>query len=131
MMSLESKAAYFLFSLSGVISRILSFQLLAFLSRKFWLIYALVGAHVVFILIINLTFVKLGKSSTKQESKEKEDLHPQWWLKVIVSFKKHFLAAMANIYVPWTDRKNEKLDAKRHILVEVVIFVENLVISLW
>ena len=131
MMLLESKAAYFLFSLSGVISRILSFQLLAFLSRQFWLIYAFVGAHVVLILIINLTFVKLGKSSTKQESKIKEDLHSQRWLHIIVSIKKHFLDAMANIYVPWTDGKNEKLDAKRHILVEVVLFVENLVISLW
>ena len=70
MMSLESKAAYFLFSLSGVVSRILSFQLIAFLSRKFWLIYAFVGAHVVLISIINLTFVKLGKSTKKQESKE-------------------------------------------------------------
>ena len=49
----------------------------------------------------------------------------------MVSFKTHLLDAMANIYVPWCIGKNEKLDTRRHILVEVLIFVENLVISLW
>ena len=74
MMSNESKAAYFLFSLSGVISRILSFQLLAFVSKKFWLIYAFIGAHTAIVLIINLTFARLVKS----ESKIKEQVPLQW-----------------------------------------------------
>ena len=38
---------------------------------------------------------------------------------------------MANIYVPWSNGKNERLDARRHILVEIIIFIENLAISLW
>ena len=125
MMTLESKAAYFIFSLSGVISRILSFQLLAFVSQKFWLIYAFVGAHVAVILIINLTFTKLRKC------KAKEAVHSQWWLQAIVSSKDHIKDAMANIYVPWSNGKNERLDAGRHILIEVIIFVETLAISLW
>ena len=49
----------------------------------------------------------------------------------MVSFKTHLLGAMANIYVPWCNGKNEKLDTGRHILIEVLIFIENLVISLW
>ena len=45
--------------------------------------------------------------------------------------KDRFILAMANLYIPWSNGKNEEHDIKRQITVEIVIFLESLGISIW
>lgn len=124
MMSTEAQVAYFLFLLCGVLGRILAFQLLAFVSGQLWIVFSTIGIHVCLMLILNIVFDKCKPQNMKIGDKK------DCWQHVSI-LKDRFILAMANLYIPWSNGKNEEHDIKRQITVEIVIFLESLGISLW
>ena len=125
MMSTEAEVVYFLSILTGVISRILCLELLAFTlgQGNFSYIYLAIVCHVGLILFVNLFF-----SKGKIEDHAFKDGH--YWNLVTIT-KNHILNAMACIYVQWSDGQNEGKDMKRQIIIEVILLVQNIVISVW
>ena len=124
MMTTEAKMAYFFFLFSGVLSRILSFELLAFTSGHLWLVFAAIGVHVSLVAILDLIITKFNPPNDDVTVKR------EFWQTVFV-IKNHLINAMANIYIPWNNGRNEEHDVARHLLVEVIILTENLSISIW
>ena len=118
MMTTEAQMAYFFFLFSGVLSRILSFELLAFTSGHLWVVFAAIGVHVSLVAILDSIINKFNPPND------------EFWQTVFV-IKNHLINAMSNIYIPWSDGRNEEHDVTRHLLVEVIILAENLAISIW
>ena len=125
MMSTEAEVVYFLSILTEVISRILCLELFAFTlgQGKFSYIYLAIGCHIGLIIFVNLIF-----SKGKIEDHSLTDGH--YWNLVMIT-KNHILNAMSCIYVQWSDGQNEEKDMKRQIIIEVVLLVQNVVISIW
>ena len=124
MMTTEAQMTYFLFLFSGVLSRILSFELLAFTSGHLWVVFAAIGVHVFLMTILDQIIAKFNPPNDDVTVKR------EFWQTVFV-IKNHLINAMSNIYIPWSDGRNEEHDVARHILVEVIILAENLAISIW
>ena len=124
MMSTEAQIVYFLFVLCGVLSRMLSFQLLAFVSGKLWIVFSFIGIHVCLMLALNLIFNKITPQNNKIVKKKACWQH-------VSGMKDLFVHAMANIYIPWSNGKNEENDVTRQIVVEIIIFLESLGISVF
>ena len=124
MMTTEAQMAYFFFLFSGVLSRILSFELLAFTSGHLWVVFAAIGVHVFLVAILDPIITKFNPPNDDVTVKR------EVWQTVFV-IKNHLISAMSNIYIPWSDGRNEEHDVARHLLVEVLILAENLAISIW
>ena len=123
-MSTEAQVVYSLYILCGVISRILSFVLLAFKLGKgnFYFVYLAIGLHIGLMMILQLAFTNC--------SVEKEDQTGETYcFKLIISLKNMLLKAMSNLYISWSDEKDEGKDMNRQLIVEFIILTENLAIS--
>merc|ERR1719203_106357 len=119
MMTKEAQVAYFFFLFSGVLSRILSLELLAFTSGHLWVVFAAIGVHVSLVVILDPIVTKFNPPN--------DDVT----IKRVIVIKNHLISAMSNIYIPWSDGRNEEHDVARHLLVEVLILAENFAISIW
>ena len=86
--------------------------------------YVAISIHIFLVMLVNAILSKCEKS------KDKEAPKCSFW-DFLFSLKDQFLGALTNIYLPWSDGLDEQHDVKRHIIVEIIIFAENLAISIW
>ena len=87
-------------------------------------VFAAIGVHVFLMTILDQIIAKFNPPNDDVTVKR------EFWQTVFV-IKNHLINAMSNIYIPWSDGRNEEHDVARHILVEVIILAENLAISIW
>ena len=123
MMSKEAQFVYFLYVLLGAISRLMLFELMAFSlgPGNFPFVYAAIVVHVVVMIAVNVTFSNI-------ENKE-----GQWeysW-SMIVWVQNQMIKGLSNIYIPWSNGKNEEKEVKSQLIKEIVFFLEYLGISIW
>ena len=104
--------------------RVLSFQLLAFITEKLWITYVAIAVHVLLTVVINFLFLKFFQPTN--EIKEEK----RWWQGVLF-WKNLLLNGMGNIYVPWSDGTAEEHTIIKDIIAEVINLVETLAISIW
>ena len=123
MMSSEAQLVYFLYVLLGAISRLMLFELMAFSlgPGNLPFIYAAIGVHVVLMIAVNVIFSNI-------ENKE-EQCENSW--SMIVWVQNQMIKGMSNIYIPWSNGKNEEKEVKRQLVKEIIFFLEYLGISIW
>ena len=93
-------------------------------TERLWIAYVAIGIHIFLMMLLNACLSKCGKSNDKEAAK------CSFW-DFLFSLKDQFLAALTNIYLPWSDGLDEQHDVKRHIIVEIIILAENLAVSIW
>ena len=89
-----------------------------------WVTYVAIAIHILLMMLVNAVLSKCGKSN------DKDAAECSFW-DFLFSLKDQFLAALTNIYLPWSDGLDEQHDVKRHIIVEIIILAENLAVSIW
>ena len=126
MLKTEAKIVYFLFMLFGVVSRLLSIELLTITLvvsdlGVFSHIYGFIGVHLFLVFMINLFTSK---------RKQDQDTNNCCW-KIITFVMDHLMKALRNLYIPWSDGKNEEEDVLRQSLIEMLNILENIAISVF
>ena len=123
MMSSEAQLVYFTYVLLGAISRLMLFELMAFSlgPGNLPFVYAAIGVHVLVMIAVNLTF-----SNIENKEGQCED---SW--SMIVWVQNQLIKGMSNIYIPWSNGKNEEKEVKSQLIKEIIFFLEYLGISIW
>ena len=126
MMSSEAQLVYFMYVLLGAISRLMLFELMAFSlgtlgPGNFPFVYAAIGVHVLVMIAVNLTFSNIENKEGKCE----------YGWSMIVWVQNQLIKGMSNMYIPWSNGKNEEKEVKSQLVKEIIFFLEYLGISIW
>ena len=123
MMSSEAQLVYFMHVLLGAISRLMLFELMAFSlgPGNLPFVYAAIGVHVLVMIAVNLTFSNIENKEGKFED---------GW-SMIVWVQNQLIKGMSNMYIPWSNGKNEEKEVKSQLVKEIIFFLEYLGISIW
>ena len=125
MMSSEAQLVYFMYVLLGAISRLMLFELMAFSlgslgPGNFPFVYVAIGVHVLVMIAVNLTFSNIENKKGQCDS----------W-STIVWVQNQLIKGMSNMYIPWSNGKNEEKEVKSQLVKEIIFFLEYLGISIW